>query len=433
MGPKVWRSGVVVVVAVALAASCSGTYEDDASFDESSETVSRDGGWVGEDESREWDDTEGLYADELSTVGEAVASDAPAEPPDVQLVTTAGNVDDNELWDEYLLYRQAFDALGIPVSRISVEGRQILTVTDDSGAPVVGADVVVTDESGATVSRLRTYSDGRALFHAPPGVDPDSQDQPRYTAQVSKGGLATTLELAGDALEHTVVLEGAANSPPALDVLFLVDGTGSMSDEIERLKANLISISEQMEALPASPDVRFAMTVYRDQGEAFVTRTFDFTDDVTAFSEAIAEVTADGGGDTPESLNAGLHEALTLPAWRTDDTVKLVFLIADAPPHLSGEPGYESEPDYADDVIEAAARGIKIFPVASSGLDDQGEYVFRQLAQITMAEFVFLTYGSDGAGPGEHTPHSVAPEDYSVLALDELVVALVADELAPLS
>ncbi len=74
---------------------------------------------------------------------------------------------------------------------------------------------------------------------------------------------------------------------------------------------------------------------------------------------------------------------------------------------------------------------MKIHPVASSGLDAQGEYVFRQLAQLTTGRFNFLTYGADGRSPGDSTPYHV--DDYSVLSLDDLVVQLVRDELAPLA
>ncbi|HLF39896.1 MAG TPA: hypothetical protein VI854_00340, partial [Acidimicrobiia bacterium] len=120
-------------------------------------------------------------------------------------------------------------------------------------------------------------------------------------------------------------------------------------------------------------------------------------------------------------------DALGKPSWRGDDTVKLVFLVADAPPHLD----YSDGPDYAADVLEAARRGIKIQPIASSGLDDQGEYIFRQMAHVTMGRFTFLTYGADGASPGDSTTHHVS--DYAVLALDDLVVRLVTDELRPLA
>ena len=165
-----------------------------------------------------------------------------------------------------------------------------------------------------------------------------------------------------------------------------------------------------------------------DRGDLFETRTFDLTEDQGAFSAALDEVQADGGGDTPEDLNAGLRDALDKQSWRGDDAVKLVFVVADAPPHLD----YADSTSYATTVVDAAARGIKILPIGASGLDPQGEYVMRQLAQVTLGRFVFLTYGVDGASPGDSTPMSVERDQYSVLPLDELVVQLVADELEPL-
>ena len=66
-------------------------------------------------------------------------------------------------------------------------------------------------------------------------------------------------------------------------------------------------------------------------------------------------------------------------------------------------------------------------------IDDQGEYVFRQIAQFTQGRFVFLTYAgpANGGSPGDETTHHV--EDYSVLSLDDLVVKIVEDTLAPLA
>ena len=46
--------------------------------------------------------------------------------------------------------------------------------------------------------------------------------------------------------------------PVALDVVFLIDATGSMGDEIEQLKANMVSVAEQIDKLTPRPDVRFA-------------------------------------------------------------------------------------------------------------------------------------------------------------------------------
>ena len=322
----------------------------------------------------------------------------------------AGSVDDNDRFADYLSYREGFARLGIAVRDIDVRDRHVVTVVDRDGQPVLGAVV------RAGTQEVRTYADGRALLFGP------LPDDAGITASYG-GGTARADASDSQGRQHRITLPVARPEGRArLDVLFLIDTTGSMGDEIDQLKANVDSVARRIADLEGDPDLRLGMTVYRDRGDLFVTRTFDFTSDVGAFRAALSEVRADGGGDTPEDLSAAFHEALTAPSWRGDDTVKLVFLVADAPPHLD----YDG-PDYAADAREAARRGVKVQPIASSGLDDQGEYVFRQLAQVTMGRFTFLTYGADGASPGDSTTHHVS--DYAVLALDDLVVRLVADEL----
>jgi hypothetical protein len=160
---------------------------------------------------------------------------------------------------------------------------------------------------------------------------------------------------------------------------------------------------------------------------------------VQQFQTILSSVVADGGGDMPESLNAALHDAIQKVSWRGEDTVKLVFLVADAPPHLY----YANDYDYAQEMVVAAQHGIKIHPIASSGLPPDGEYIFRQIAEYTMGHFIFLTYqqGASGA-PGESrsdlqvgtpaNPQNQQQGDYTVERLDELVLRLIKDELAAL-
>jgi hypothetical protein len=198
-----------------------------------------------------------------------------------------------------------------------------------------------------------------------------------------------------------------------------------MGDEISQLKENIRAISAQIDALPTQPDVRFGLVTYRDRGDAYVTQAFDFTPSVEQFAEILAAVEADGGGDYPEDLNEGLSQAIHNVEWRVDGTVSLIFLVADAPPHLD----YGQENHYAFEMLGAVQRGVKIYPIASSGLDEQGEYVFRQLAQFTGGRFIFLTYGAEGPGStGTETDLNVS--DYPVSSLDQLVVRIVEEELA---
>ena len=103
------------------------------------------------------------------------------------------------------------------------------------------------------------------------------------------------------------------------------------------------------------------------------------------------------------------------------------MLIADAPPQI----GRQVAQGYHDTAVLAAGRGVKIFPVAASGTDDQAEYVMRELAFVTGGRFVFLSYGAGGAATGGAT--DITPDDYDELPLDQLVVRLVEDEILALT
>lgn len=448
------KVAITLIAAAAILTSCAGPSAERSAapprVDGTTATTAAapadpGGRWLGGDADREWRDggfagggsaTEAYAAEDAASSRSSAkpAAGAPVAPTTLMPGDViappqrsgpglrAGSVDDNAAFADYLKYRDEFRRLGITVHDIDVSVRHVVTVVDQDGKPLLGAVVREGDQE------VRTGPDGRALLFGNIGG-----------ATVDWQNNSVAVDFAQDAgREHRATLpvrrpEGRAK----LDVLFLIDTTGSMGDEIDRLKDSVRSVAERISGLPGNAgelhqppqqqtDLRIGMTVYRDRGDLFVTRTFDFTSSVDVFKAALAEVRAGGGGDTPEDLNAGLHQAVTSPSWRGDDTAKLMFLIADAPPHLD----YQDGPDYADDVRAAARRGIKIMPIASSGLDDQGEYVFRQLAQVTMARFTFLTYGADGASPGDKTDHHVS--DYAVLALDDLVVRLVSDELRPL-
>jgi len=71
-----------------------------------------------------------------------------------------------------------------------------------------------------------------------------------------------------------------------------------------------------------------------------------------------------------------------------------------------------------------------VLSVGASGLDRQGEFIHRQIAQYTGGKFVFLTYRNaenPASGPGSETVHDVT--NYSVETLDRLIVRLVSEEL----
>jgi hypothetical protein len=75
--------------------------------------------------------------------------------------------------------------------------------------------------------------------------------------------------------------------------------------------------------------------------------------------------------------------------WDADASC-LVFLIADAPPHMD----YAQDFDYRDESQVAAAAGIVVHAIGASGLDEDGERIFRDIAQVTRGEFRWLVYES---------------------------------------
>ncbi len=368
----------------------------------------------------------------LPTGGEAVVA-----PPDQQFTPLqAGEIDDNENFRAYLDYRSNFhQRLGLTVHDVDITERHTIRVTTRDGLPVLGAEVRVSDGQ-ELVTTLRTTATGQVLFF--PRAYPAHAGAQDFEVTVQKGRASTSFRLTREQTDATwpVTLDVPPSRPPVqLDILFLIDATGSMEDEIDELKENILSMSAQIEALPSRPDVRFGLVHYRDRGDVYVTRVSDFTGDVNAFQRALMEVTASGGGDAPESLNEALHRALWDVNWRVADTVSLVFLVADAPPHLD----YAQDYDYAEEMKVAAELGVKIFPIGSrlDGPDpDQkvAEYVFRQLAQFTGGNFIFLTYRDVPQSTGEPgTVYDVPEGSYSVEDLDALVVRLVQEELAALA
>ena len=211
-----------------------------------------------------------------------------------------------------------------------------------------------------------------------------------------------------------------------VDVAFVLDTTGSMSEEIAAVKQTIQKVASSLSTEQVT--VRIALVEYKDRTDQFTTRVFPFATDLPTFSRKVAGISASGGGDTPEDMNAGLHTALTQLEWSSNSVARLAFVIADAPPHLD----YDG-PDYAKDMKTASHRGIQLFTVAASGMDGLGQVVFRQMAQFTGGTNMFVLRG--GAGPqstGGGDPGSSCGgthTNYSSGKLDELIVQKIRREL----
>jgi hypothetical protein len=122
---------------------------------------------------------------------------------------------------------------------------------------------------------------------------------------------------------------------PPLDLVIVIDTTGSMRDELRDLQFGLLGIIRILHRLSASLAV--GVVAYRDRGEVYLTRTLPLARiDEGTLSKALAFVDglrAEGGGDDPEAVEAGLAEAMKM-AWR-ERTMGRLLLIGDQPPHAA--------------------------------------------------------------------------------------------------
>ena len=126
-----------------------------------------------------------------------------------------------------------------------------------------------------------------------------------------------------------------------IDVVFVLDTTGSMGGLIQAAREKIWSIATTLASAQSAPEIRMGLVAYRDRGDAYVTRVVDLSSDLDSMYATLMDFQAEGGGDGPESVNQALHDAVHKVSWNQQDgTYKVVFLVGDAPPHM----------DYPNDV-----------------------------------------------------------------------------------
>jgi len=204
-----------------------------------------------------------------------------------------------------------------------------------------------------------------------------------------------------------------------LDVQLVLDTTGSMGDELSYLQSEFDAIAARVKTKFPQMTPRWSLVLYRDQGDQYVTRQFDFTTDTNKFRTDLRAQAAAGGGDTPEAVVQGLEMA-SRQNWRPQASVaKVAFWVADAPAH----PGEGKQ--LATVVKNLKAKGVHVYPIASSDTDDAAEYQMRSTAQMTGGRYMFLTNDS-GVGNDHAEPHIPC---YAVTRLDSAILRSIETEM----
>ncbi|MBQ1847419.1 MAG: VWA domain-containing protein, partial [Clostridia bacterium] len=266
----------------------------------------------------------------------------------------------------------------------------------------------------ANIVTVKVTDGENACFNVP--VKLLSGDEVIYTGKTDINGRAylfgniTGNDKTADAVsvgEQTVALDGkteieisaaeAGVKVTALDLMLMIDTTGSMGDELEYIKAELYDVVERVAKAGESISIRVSVNFYRDEGDDYTVKFFDFREDINECIEQLKEQSAYGGGDYPEAVHTALDNAVSGHDWR-EEAVKLCFIVLDAPPHSESEI-QEVNVELLKTVKTAAEQGIRIIPVASSGVDGETEFLLRSWALMTGGTYIFITNDS-GIGGG---------------------------------
>ncbi|MFQ5417906.1 MAG: VWA domain-containing protein [Myxococcota bacterium] len=185
--------------------------------------------------------------------------------------------------------------------------------------------------------------------------------------------------------QATSALPRAAERP-RIDVVFVLDTTGSMSGLIEGAKERIWSLTSSMADGQPSPRIRVGLLGYRDRGDDYVTRSYDLTDDIDAVYQHLSAFRTGGGGDGPESVNQALHEAVARMSWDPGQEVyKVLFLVGDAPPHMD----YQDDVPYEKTAEIARSRGIAINTIQCGSMAGTA-VVWRDIARRGSGEFAAI-------------------------------------------
>ena len=271
-----------------------------------------------------------------------------------------------------------------------------VTVKDGEKA-VAGAHVIAKDAQGNAVFEGVSDANGVAYLFT---------DEETGTIDVYGGEAVSTLDFTAENRDLAVDFGGFAyaEKKDIIELMFVVDVTGSMGDEISYLNNEIADVVNRVATAYENAQINLALLFYRDHSDKEVFKYYDFVDVTTAEGlakqqAAIAAQKASGGGDYAEAVEDALALAVG-KQWSEGATTKIIFQVLDAPPHSK----QSNQKNMREAVLVAAQKGIRVCPVLCSGADNLTEYVMRQAAIYTGGTFVFVTDDS-GIGGAHHDPN----------------------------
>ena len=200
----------------------------------------------------------------------------------------------------------------------------------------------------------------------------------------------------------------------ALDLIFCIDVTGSMDDDIGSVKAAASDIVNTIAS--RSSDYRVAIIAYRDWDDSMGYPMFEdygFSSDVGTIIGNINSLSVGGGDDEPEAVLEALMRAIESSAvgnWR-NNVNKQVIVMGDAPPHDPSQEGYTAA------IVAQAAEDADPVVIQAVVVGNDGMYSseavesFRELANLTGGNFFEAADASQVPEVLQQTIEDIQPLD----------------------
>jgi hypothetical protein len=357
----------------------------------------------------------GVYAAAPGPGGGGGGSGNGGNPGDSSGLITAGEWNDLDNWDFWNTLLQRDTIKTFPdVWKFYTNNRVTVILKDAGGRFIHDAKVSLTCNGSTVSARTNNFGDAElfpGLFQSP-FTKSDFILIAEYQGQSFNLGTYPSTE---NFITKSISVSKIKNN--VLDVMFVVDATGSMGDELSYLKNELKDVINRAGSQLGQTQIRMGSVFYRDIGDEYLTRPFNFTNSPESLNNFINGQSADGGGDFPEAVDEALSVAIKQQSWSADAINRILFLVLDAPPHQTED----NLSKIKDAVTEAQKKGIRIIPVSASGIDWETEFFLRFLSVSTNSTYVFIT---DDSGIGN--PHQVPTVGkYDVEFLNNLMVRLI--------
>ena len=192
----------------------------------------------------------------------------------------------------------------------------------------------------------------------------------------------------------------STSTSATLEMVFVLDTTGSMGGLIEGAKQRIWGIVNEVMQSSSRPAVRIGLVAYRDRGDQYVTQVLPLTEDLDKVYVTLMDYRAGGGGDGPEDVRRALADGVKRAGWSQSSAhlAQVIFLVGDAPPHE----------DYRDeqDTIVTAANAVQMGMIVNTiqcGSMAETTRVWQAIAQRGQGQYFAIA--QDGGVQTIATPY----------------------------